>query len=156
MEQNRGFTLIELMIVVIIIGVLASIAYPAYRNYMSQSRRSDAQIALTQAAAAQEKFFSDCRTYTDKVTAAYNQDCTVRGLNITGALSAERHYLLSVLAATASCPLATCFEMIADPNGAGTTGRQRNDGKFKITATGQKQWDKANDGSYSAKWTDKK
>jgi len=154
MTRDRGFTLIEMMIVVIIIGVISAIAYPAYKNYMKQSRRSDAQITLTQAAAAQEKFFSDCRTYTDKITDAYKPDCT-GGLNMTQ-LSPEKHYLLSVSAETGTCKLASCFEMVADPNGAGTTGRQRNDGKFRITSTGVKQWDKANDGTYSGKWTDKK
>jgi len=154
MTRDRGFTLIEMMIVVIIIGVIAAIAYPAYKNYMKQARRSDAKIALTHAAAAEEKFYSDCRTYTDQITAAYKPDCT-GGLNMTQ-LSPDGHYLLSVSAETAGCKFASCFEMIADPNGAGTTGRQRNDGKLRITSTGVKEWDKANDGTYTGKWTDKK
>src|SRR3990167_5713766 len=65
METSRpqGFTLIELMITVVIIGILAAIAYPGYTKYMQQTKRSDAQIALTQMANTQEKFFSDCNHY---------------------------------------------------------------------------------------------
>src|SRR3989304_10051200 len=58
-----GFTLIELMIVVVIVGILAAIAYPSYNRYSTQTRRSDGKIALTQAASLQEKFFSDCNWY---------------------------------------------------------------------------------------------
>src|SRR5688572_1456848 len=58
-----GFTLIELMIVVALIGILATIAYPSYNNYGIQTRRSDAQVALTRIAAQQEKFRSDCGFY---------------------------------------------------------------------------------------------
>ena len=60
---SHGFTLIELMVTVVIIGILAAIAYPSYQNYTKQTRRSDAQIALTQAANQQEKFFTECNWY---------------------------------------------------------------------------------------------
>lgn len=56
--KNSGFTLIELMIVVVIIGVLAAIAYPSYQQYTVKSKRSDAYTALTDAATDQEKFYS--------------------------------------------------------------------------------------------------
>ena len=60
----NGFTLMEVMITVVIIGILASIAYPSYTNYVTAARRSDATINLTRIAAQQEKFFTECGTYT--------------------------------------------------------------------------------------------
>jgi type IV pilus assembly protein PilA len=48
-SKNKGFTLIELMIVVAIIGILASIALPAYQNYIARSQVADAVILLKSA-----------------------------------------------------------------------------------------------------------
>ena len=45
-SKNSGFNLIELMIVVVIIGIIASIAYPSYQSSMTKTRRSDGQAAL--------------------------------------------------------------------------------------------------------------
>ena len=54
MRSNKGMTLIELLLVVIIVGILAAIAVPIYTNYMQRGRRVDAKTALEQLRAAQE------------------------------------------------------------------------------------------------------
>ncbi len=158
-DTYRGFTLIELMITVAIIGIIAAIAYPSYQNYTKQTRRSDAQIALTQAANQQERFFTECNWYAANL--AGTRSC---GTSTTGALgisvaSPESHYILSPSAGAinaASCSQYSCgYTLVADPDNASATGRQSNDGKYRIDSTGVKQWDKSNNNSYGSKWTDK-
>ena len=61
---NRGMTLVELMIVVVIIGILGAIAVPSYINYVTESRRSGAQGQLVELTASLERFFSDNNDYT--------------------------------------------------------------------------------------------
>ena len=62
-QRQSGFTLMELMIVVAIIGIIAAIAYPSYQRNIRESNRTEAQGALTTFAAVQERFFSDHNSY---------------------------------------------------------------------------------------------
>ena len=59
----KGFTLIELMIVVAIMGILGAVAYPSYSNSVRKSHRADAQSALMQLAQAIERFYAISYTY---------------------------------------------------------------------------------------------
>lgn len=65
MKRQRGFTLIELMVVVGIISLLAAIAYPAYGQYVLKGHRSSAQAYLLDLAHAQSQYFADNRAYAE-------------------------------------------------------------------------------------------
>jgi len=63
--SQGGFTLIELMIAVVVIGILAMVAIPAYNDSINKGRRADAKSTLTTMASRQEQFFMDNKRYTD-------------------------------------------------------------------------------------------
>jgi prepilin-type N-terminal cleavage/methylation domain-containing protein len=63
MRKNEGFTLIELMIVIAIIGILAAIAIPQFSAYRTRSYNAAAEADLRNAATAQEAYYVDTQTY---------------------------------------------------------------------------------------------
>lgn len=63
MKSNQGFTLIEIMIVVVIIGILASIAYPSYSEYVRRGNRAEGQSYLLDIAARQERYYAQNNSY---------------------------------------------------------------------------------------------
>jgi len=68
-KTMQGITLLELMIVVVIIGTLAVLAYPSYREYSSRAQRTEARSMLLRIAADQEKFYLQNSTYANTMTA---------------------------------------------------------------------------------------
>lgn len=64
MNKSKGFTLIELMIVVAVVGILAAVAFPSYQNYVQQTRRADAQAALMELAHHMERHYTANGSYT--------------------------------------------------------------------------------------------
>ena len=69
MRKNEGFTLIELMIVIAIIGILAAIAIPQFSAYRMRSYNASAESDVRNAATAQEAYFVDFSSYANAVTA---------------------------------------------------------------------------------------
>jgi len=66
-RSQNGFTLIELMITVVIISILASIAYPSYQEFVKRGNRTEGQAFLSEVAARQERYFAQNNEYTDDV-----------------------------------------------------------------------------------------
>lgn len=63
MKAEKGFTLIELMIVVVIVSILAAVGYPAYTDYVTRGKLTEATAALSTVRIKMEQFFQDNRTY---------------------------------------------------------------------------------------------
>jgi len=108
-RTDGGFSLLELMIVVVVAAVIAGIAVPSYLEQSRKSRRAAATAALIDATSRQEQFFLDSKTYTTTITAG--------GLNMA-AVTQSGTYTLSVDAPTGACPLDRCYQLRATPQGA--------------------------------------
>ena len=118
-------TLIELMIVVVIVGILAAVAYPSFRQQALRSARADAKSALVDAIARQEQFFLDNKTYSSSLA----------NLNVP-ATTENGYYTLSIDAATTACPISRCYGIRATP--AGTQADDTKCAALTVNSSGVK------------------
>lgn len=102
--RSRGFTLIEVMIVVVIVGILLMVALPGYQGVMQKGRRGDARAALLDASNRQEQYQLDFGTYT--------ADMTDLGYAADPFTSEEGLYRIDAVSC-ASGTIATCYVLTA-------------------------------------------
>ncbi len=109
-RRARGFSLIELMIVLVIIGVLSAIAYPAYQDYVRRANRSTAQSFMMTIAARQEQYLLTNRSYA----------ATTGALNLTAPTETNGRYTFAI-----ALPTPTSYTITAT-----VTGNQAVTNKF--------------------------
>ena len=104
---HRGFTLIELMIAVAIIGILSAIALPAYNDYILRGKLIEASTTLSTLRANMEQYYQDNRTYVDQ-TAPITSVC--------GALPALKNFTLTCPTQTATAYTITATGKVGVPS----------------------------------------
>ncbi len=144
-RQNIGFSLIELLAVMAILGIIATIAIPSFLNQMNNTRRKDGQSALMALAQAMERHYTEKNTY----ASAANGDPTsnVNGVAPVSSVfaseapvdSSAKYYDLRITAATSAA-----FSLRAIPKNA-----QAGNGILELNSMGVRRWDKNNDGDTS-------
>ncbi|MGH8570020.1 MAG: type IV pilin protein [Gammaproteobacteria bacterium] len=132
-KKETGFTLIELMVTVAIVGILAAIAYPSYLEQIRRTRRADAQGALLGLANAMERYFTENNRYTGAAgTTATPADTGAPRIYATQSPldGTAKYYNLTISAAAAAS-----FSLNAAPI---STSAQNGDkcGTFTLTHTG--------------------
>jgi len=103
-SQTQGFSLIELMIAVAIVGILASLAYPAYQEYGLRANRSEGRNALLDAATRLERHYSDNNQYDTLANANIAADSEGGIYLITLNLVGAQNYTLTATPVSFSDP----------------------------------------------------
>jgi type IV pilus assembly protein PilE len=133
-QTQAGFTLIELMITVAIVGILAAIAIPSYRDSVLKSRREDAKGALLGLANAMERRFTEVNNYCDAGGTGGTNTCGAAGTPrfYTVDTGTDLYYDITISAASAAS-----YTLQAEPEGA-----QADDkcGILSLTNTGAKSF----------------
>lgn len=126
-----GFTLIEVIIVIVIVGILMAVALPGYQDSLRKGRRADAKAGLMDAANRQERFMLDRSTYT--------ADMKNLGFADDPAETEEGHYTIDVDPNDPGCPIATCYVLTATPKAGGAQADDTLCTSFSVTSGGAKE-----------------
>ena len=130
MKQQRGFTLIEVMIVVVIVAILAAVAIPSYQDSVRKTRRADAKEALTRIAALQERYFFTHNAYGNAAALG------------VGSSSTEKYYTINIYttpgATDTTCGVAPCFRAVANPPPGSPQAADTKCSIFTLNHIGQK------------------
>jgi type IV pilus assembly protein PilE len=135
MNKPSGFTLIEVMIVVVVIGILAAVAWPSYQDHVRKSNRAAAQQLMLDIASRQEQYLLDARNYTATLGTSAGLNLSPQGWNCTGTITkctnSFYEITVAVTAAAANVPPAHTITATA-------IGSQATDGNLTLNNVGQK------------------
>lgn len=131
-RRITGFSLIELMVAMVIVGILAAVAVPSYNNYTIRSARLSAQAELMNLASIEEKIFLNSNAYSPDVTTAYD-GTSAGGLGLTSGKTSDGKYTVSLNITTPS----QTYTLTATPV---TDKSQATDGNLTISENGQRLW----------------
>lgn len=120
-RRHSGFTLIELMITVAVVGILAAIAYPSYTQFIIRSKRSAAQAQMMDIASRQQQYLITNRGYADK-TALTNS-----GYSLPAEVASSYSYDVTVSTSPPG------YKLTFTPS-----GRQASDGDLTLNSEGVK------------------
>ena len=134
---SAGFTLIELMIVVAIVGLLAAIALPSYQSYIARGNRAAARAQLSQAAQYMQRFYAANDRYDADRTGSQTIWATMPPALMKAPTEGTQLYEISNTGANASSATTSTFTLIMRPL---TTASMANDkcGGFSLTQAGVK------------------
>ncbi|WP_114240123.1 type IV pilin protein [Dyella sp. C9] len=130
MERQKGFSLIELLVVVLIIAILAGIAIPTYQRYVVRAHRTEARRALLELAGKQERYYYSHNSYTDELD-LLSTESTIDGgryvIEVSSA-SATDFTLTATAAGLQQHDDAACQSLVLTKAGARrSTGTAEND-----------------------------
>ena len=131
MGRARGFSLIELMVVVAIAGILATIAYPMYQNQLRKGTRAAAQAEMMKLADREAQYLLDARSYAIGTNA-------LTTLNHSLPPDVSNHYNVTITASDGTNTPTTppSYIIVATPK---TTSAQKDDGTLELYHTGTKK-----------------
>jgi type IV pilus assembly protein PilE len=120
MKTKKGFSLIELLVAMVIMGILAAIAIPSYQSYVVKGNRAAAQSFMMDLANREKQYLLDARVYADYST-----------LGVSAPADVSKHYTITIAAPVATPP---SFTITATP----TSSQQTSDGPLTLGSDGAK------------------
>ena len=142
-RDESGFTLVELMIVVAIIGIITAIAYPSYQNLVNGSYRSTAQSDLLGLASAMERHYSATFSYEGAAASGGTpgSPTVFKTYSPSSEPVANKRYDLTIVSVGTN---GTDFQIKATPV---TSSQSKDDGSLFYFSDGRKGWDQNNNGT---------
>lgn len=123
-SKHKGLNLIEIMVVIAIVGILASIGYPLYEDQMERTRRTDGKTKLMEIMEAQERFYSANNRYITALTSL--------GYPVASVPSDEGYYQISCTAC-GTIAMTQCVQLTATPQGVQTGSNMTLDSRNNKT-----------------------